>query len=476
MDKIIFYGAGRIGRKMLALFNQFGVQVNLFLDNSPEKWDSDCCGVSVIKPENVGDARHCIFFITCNKENEVRNKLNSIGINEINIRKGNTMALMLFFLTVERKLKLCVSDKANNRDNLREKKAFIDLQKGLVLGGVESWSLQTMQTLRMLGIDAKLLTSNLYKHTVQSDEQKLLELKYCNEDSEKKRLEICLQSILDGKPDIILCNFISYHFFSAVIAKQQYLRNMKIITVLHNDEEVYYEGYVTFKDNIDCCLVISFVMRDKLLSRGFPNDKIIMLPWKIMQTQKYEHRYSSQNEPIRIGYAGRVVIEQKRMDLILEVVGRLKELGISYRLEVAGNGSYEEEMKESIVRQGLEEQVKLIGYVERQDIMGFWGRQDIMLSCSEWEGHSISQCEAMAAGVVPVVTDVSGTKDDVEDGYNGFIKPIGDTEGLVDSIIFLYQHRDKLNEMGKNSFEIIKKKYASFDELEYWKKLLEREL
>lgn len=476
MDKIVFFGAGTIGRRMLTLFNEFDVKVSLFLDNSPEKCNSDYSGVDIIKPDYLDDIKHCIFFITCNQENEIREKLYLLGVQETYIRKGNTMTSMLSFLTLEQKLKICSLDKVKCFNSLRESKALIDLQKGLVLGGVESWALQTMKTFEKLGIDTRLLTSNLYKHTGKIEKKKILELNYRYEYSEKRRLEICLKTIIEEKPDIFICNFISYNFFAAINARQEYLTNLKIIAVLHNDEDVYYEGYVTFQESIDCCLVISSLMRDKLMSLGFPKDKIIMLPWKISQAQRYKHQYSLHNEPIKIGYAGRWVIAQKRIDLILKVVSRLKELGISYRLEMAGNGSYEMKMKESIIRQGLEEQVKLIGYVEQKDIMKFWERQDIMLSCSEWEGHSISQCEAMSVGVVPVITDVSGTRDDVEDGYNGFVRPVGDIEGLTESIIFLYQHREKLNEMGKNSFEIIKKKYAYFDEGRFWKKLLEREL
>ena len=476
MDKIIFCGAGKIGRRMLTLFNEFGMEVNLFIDNSPEKWNSNFCGINVIKPDDVKHTKNCIFFITCNQEKEIRDKLNSLGIQESYIRKGNTMASMLFFLTVEQKLRLCAANTEKTLNKPQKKKAFIDLQKGLVLGGVESWSLQTMKILEKLGIDTILFTSDLYKHTVKYDKKKVLQLSYSNESSEKKRLEICLQRIIDKNPDIFLCNFISYHFFVAINAKQEYMRNMKIIVVLHNDEDVYYEGYVTFKDSIDCCLVISSLMRDKLLRQGFPKDKIIMLPWKIIQNQKCEHKYSSHNEPIRIGYAGRAVIKQKRMDLILKVIGRLKELGVRYRLEIAGNGAYIEELKHYIVNQDLTEQVTLMGYIEQKDIMSFWERQDIMLSCSEWEGHSISQCEAMAEGVVPVVTDVSGARDDIVDGYNGFVRPVGDIEGLTESIIYLYQYRDKLKKMGKNSFEIIKNKYSSFDDEEFWRKLLEKKL
>ncbi len=220
MENIIFYGAGRIGKRMLALFHEFDVQVNMFLDNSSEKWNSEYCGVKVRKPENIDDFGNSLFFITCNQENEIRKQLNLMGIPELNIRKGNTRASMLFYLTVERKLKLSISVKEKKDVNSQRERFLIDLQNGIVLGGVESWSLQTMRTLETMGVDVGLFTSNLYKHTIECDSQKVLELKYKDEPSEKKRIEICLQSIIDENPDTVLCNFISYHFFAAVNAKK----------------------------------------------------------------------------------------------------------------------------------------------------------------------------------------------------------------------------------------------------------------
>ena len=95
-----------------------------------------------------------------------------------------------------------------------------------------------------------------------------------------------------------------------------------------------------------------------------------------------------------------------------------------------------------------------------------------MISCSEWEGHSISQSEAMAAGAVPVITDVSGARDDVTDGYNGFVVPVGDIDALADRICFLYHNRNEIEQLGKHAHEVIYERQKEMNQVTFWNKVL----
>ena len=99
----------------------------------------------------------------------------------------------------------------------------------------------------------------------------------------------------------------------------------------------------------------------------------------------------------------------------------------------------------------------IVGYIKKADIFSFWQRQDIYLSCSDYEGHSISQVEAICAGAVPVVTDVSGVRDDITDGVNGYIVSVGDVPAIVYRIIELNKDRDKLQRMRNECIKISSK-------------------
>ena len=91
---------------------------------------------------------------------------------------------------------------------------------------------------------------------------------------------------------------------------------------------------------------------------------------------------------------------------------------------------------------------------------------------SEWEGHSISQVEAMAMGTVPVVTDVSGVEDDITDGSNGFVVDVGDVDAIIGRIEILSRDRMLLKKMGKRSKESVATKSICSSETEMWKELM----
>ena len=65
----------------------------------------------------------------------------------------------------------------------------------------------------------------------------------------------------------------------------------------------------------------------------------------------------------------------------------------------------------------------------KKELIDFLNEQDIYLNFSEYEGTSLTMLEAMASGCVPVVTDVSGVSDFIEDGVNGLVSDIGDLDG-----------------------------------------------
>ena len=144
---------------------------------------------------------------------------------------------------------------------------------------------------------------------------------------------------------------------------------------------------------------------------------------------------------------------------------------MTFCMNIAGAGEYEEELKRQIRERGLEDSIIFHGRIPHGQIAEFWEQQDLCISCSEWEGHSISHSEAMASGAVPVITDTSGARDDVEEGVNGFVVDIGDMEALVERIVYLDRHRELLYEMGNRSIEKIAERNRHM-EAENWPELL----
>ena len=134
---------------------------------------------------------------------------------------------------------------------------------------------------------------------------------------------------------------------------------------------------------------------------------------------------------------------------------------------IAGEGEYSGRLEEQIRVMGLSEYVSFMHRIQEEMIPEFWKSVDLCLCPSEWEGHSISLCEAMAQGAVPIATDVSGVRDDIKDTVNGFVVDVGDLFEIVNKIKLLSENRELLYDMGTSAYITMKKRNenAGDDEL-----------
>lgn len=474
MKKIIFFGAGRIGQKALEFHKKLEIEIDFFCDNAPNMQDTYVNSIRVISVEELVKMKdEAEIYITCKDVDTISAQLMYLGINEKSIHIYNSIMYWIYHVlkrnntTLLDNKKCCaVLDDASKRD------IIFELSNGLALGGVESWSLQQATNLRADGYRSYLLTEVGKNEMMQVPPELLLRMNMDNKRDELNIIQMICDYIIEKLPCVFVVGFASTNLVAACIAKHCFPNLIKIVSVVHNDEEAYYKIYGLYSDFIDICFVISSKMKQKLIQYGFPNDRIQFMPWEISCDLQFAHDYSRKVEPLRIGYAGRITVTQKRMDLLLMVIQKLIDYNIDFILEIAGAGDYLEEIQAFVQEKRLTNVVHLVGLLDRKFISAFWNKQDIMVSCSDWEGHSISQCEAMAAGVVPILTDVSGARDDVIDGVNGYIVDVGAVDQIVGRIIYLNEHRELLSAMGRKAYETMKEKYSSDKVMEMWETVL----
>ena len=466
MWKIYLFGAGKKGKYWIDCLKGYGVMPEGFIDNNRVLQGSICEGVSVYELDRLKRQPFDYIAITCNDEKTIRLQLLKEGILEDKIIFGYHGLRNYLFYCISKDL-----TQSRRKGNTNPKVLF-DLQNGMVLGGVEAWSYELAGQLKKQGIDGGYLTVDSKQAKYEDQTYPVHIFRYHECKGEKEKLESCLHLIEENLPCTVICNFPQYIFWSACIAKKMYPEQVRIIAVQHNDDQSYYEAYSLWQEYIDRCMVISSRIEDKQLSYGMERNKIMHIEWQIACDGELDRTWSKESVPVQMGYAGRVTVIQKRADLLLEVALRLREKGIRFCLSVAGTGDYTETLCRRVQEEGLCDDVKIIGYIERKKISEFWKKQDIMISCSEWEGHSISQSEAMAAGAVPVITDVSGARDDVTDGYNGFVVPVGDIDALADRICFLYHNRNEIEQLGKHAHEVIYERQKEMNQVTFWNKVL----
>lgn len=456
-SKIVLWGTGVIGKRYYALFSALGYMPMMFIDNDPRKNGGNIDNIPIYTPEVLTDSftRGCTIMIACKANDEVYGQLLGMGIAAERIISLSDARLILQRQIIEQDA-WNLSDYVMGKP-LRDVIAF-DLSNGTALGGVERWSLTEGEKLRKIG---KTVSYILGKEV--NDHLDGLSYAECFQaydyQNDRQRVSEIIKYYVANRCGVVISNFCA----TTMLANSYYKKicaPVRHIMVIHSDDTLYYQMTVAMHEYIDFCLVISNKIREKLIAEGFPQEKIMVLNWNIpVKIQKKEKR---RDGCIRIGYAGRITKIPKRLDYIPKIIETLNRVGVNYQFEIAGIGDYYQELEMYVKANNLEDKMILLGLLDANQMVDFWGRQDIYFSCSDWEGHSISQCEAIAAGAVPVATDVSGARDDIEDGVSGYIIPVGNWKMLADKIIFLSRHTELLDKMSQVGMENMRKRNRMF--------------
>jgi glycosyltransferase involved in cell wall biosynthesis len=130
------------------------------------------------------------------------------------------------------------------------------------------------------------------------------------------------------------------------------------------------------------------------------------------------------------------LIARKRVDLIIEAVDRIKKNHHKdIKLCIVGDGPLKKVLEADVVSRGLDAQVFFMGY--QSVLPQFFSDARINLIASDMEGFPFVIVEGMAAGAVPVSTNVGTISDFIDHGKHGLLVPAGDSMALSDAIMEL---------------------------------------
>lgn len=124
----------------------------------------------------------------------------------------------------------------------------------------------------------------------------------------------------------------------------------------------------------------------------------------------------------------------------------------------AGRGDQEEHLRTETVNLGIQSKVKFLGF--RSNVPELLSLMDVFVLPSLGECLPLSILEAMAMCVPPVVTDVGGNKEIIENGKTGYLVPPGDTEALAEKILFLLRDKGAAEAIGRDARKKVEEKFS----------------
>ncbi len=155
---------------------------------------------------------------------------------------------------------------------------------------------------------------------------------------------------------------------------------------------------------------------------------------------------------------GQLRVEKQHTDLV-NAMGLLRAQGISICALIVGEGERREAIAELVAAKGLAESCQLIGSFD--DVRPMLKAADVfVLTSTSVETFSNAALEAMAMGLPVVLSDISGAREMVDVGRNGYLYPAGDIAVLAKILADLSTRRVEACEMGVFAREIVCQRFG----------------
>jgi glycosyltransferase involved in cell wall biosynthesis len=141
----------------------------------------------------------------------------------------------------------------------------------------------------------------------------------------------------------------------------------------------------------------------------------------------------------RIAIIGRLE-RQKGHEYFLQAGALMLQQVPDAELWIVGTGSRLAELQAMATSLGIAHAVRFLG--QRTDVPALLASVDLMVSSSIWEGFPTVILEAMAVGVPVVATNVSGSRELIQNEANGVLVPAGNVEHLAEAMLRLLRDRE----------------------------------
>jgi L-malate glycosyltransferase len=281
-------------------------------------------------------------------------------------------------------------------------------------------------------------------------------LKYIFALSEIKNL------IQDIKPDLVNAHFVpNYGLLGALSKKKPLVVSTWGSDILISPKKSLFHRlrakYVLSKADLVTCDGANLLK--ELMESGVPEEKIVLATMGVEQKLLIERKDKFENKEDIIILSTRSLEPVYDLKTLIEAVPLIIEkIDKKARFCITGLGGQEQELRKLASKLKVERNVEFKGYVNREDLEELFQKADLYVSTSLSDSTSVSLLEAMASGLLPVVTDIPGNREWIEDGKNGFLFPLGNYQALAEKIIWIINNFKETEKLHAENQKIIREK------------------
>jgi glycosyltransferase involved in cell wall biosynthesis len=229
----------------------------------------------------------------------------------------------------------------------------------------------------------------------------------------------------------------------------------------------------------DRIIAVSAKVGERLIQDcGYPANKISVVPnginWREFERKeesgsKFRQKYNIPFDTFVFGMIARLR-RVKGIDIALEALHLLLKMQIRKPvfLVIAGEGKEENILRDIVINLRLEDKVIFMGFINRpQDVISAY---DAILFPSRKEGLPLALLEGMAAGCLPIVSNVSGMPEVVNSPEIGWVIEPENTIALCNAMYNVLQLEESIIATMRRS--IVNRIKENFDAEKSYQKIL----
>ena len=222
---------------------------------------------------------------------------------------------------------------------------------------------------------------------------------------------------------------------------------------------VYHAGEWALSRLTDILIAVSTGEGAHLRSLGFPAAKIRVVPNGAEPPQRIRTRDQVRAElglaenQLAIGFVGRLG-RHKGIDVMVAAFAQVFAKYPDARLILIGDGEWRDQAKRQAVDLGCDGAISWLG---ARESLSYYAGFDLLALPSRYEGFSYTMLEAAGVGLPIVATEVSGTRDLIEDGKNGIVVPrVGDVAAFAAALMEIVGNKALRDSLANNAISRIR--------------------
>ena len=279
-----------------------------------------------------------------------------------------------------------------------------------------------------------------------------------------------IKKVIEQYPDADLIHTMGLkQLVATALAKRGCDFNKPIILTVHAARHgqrlspLYYRLFNIIANRFaDLILPVSDWWSHELQRFGLNPQKIRVVP-NALDVENFDvtsgRERPAQRESIKMGYLAQL-LPRKGHKYVIDAVAKVREDFPDIKVEFAGQGPLEAELKAQISKLGLNDKIEFYGQVQRSNIPALLSEWDIglMPSLSETFGHAL--IEPMCAGLAVIATPTGVAPDILKDGENALTVPFRDSEAIANAILRLIENPEMRIKMGQQARRTIIERFS----------------